>query len=594
MTATQTLGWALVHSVWQGALAATALALLLAILPSRIARFRYALATATLVLMLALPVATALRLHDAPPSTAVWVAAGSAAAPERASFRPAARASEPPYAHPRPARAVAPPLVEQVRDALERSLPWVVALWLGGVLVFSIRLASGWLTARRLWTVGTRPAPPACAEQFARLVARLRIRRPVRVLESAAVQVPAVIGWLRPVVLLPASALMGLSPLQLDALLAHELAHVRRYDYLVNLLQSVIETLLFYHPGVWWVGRRVREEREHCCDDLAVAVCGDPHFYATALLGMEGLRGPRPAFALAADGTSLLSRIRRLIGPRRPEIFPRWIAGPVAVSLALTISGAAGLGRATPVIREVTVWTAPGFASDAAGHPILTSTDTLIARARMLRNAGARREAVEQLGEQGDRRALGALIEIARDDHNKGVQKEAVEALGNLRDARAFPSLVAYARNHAVPDVRREAVEALGKLDGPETLTAALARLALEGSDTELQREAVEALGQRNDPAALELLAHVARFHARAEVRRKAIDQYAEAAAPDAALSFLRVALTNDRSPEAQQEALEELADLPDGVGIPVLMDAARSHPSRAIRAQAWREVDDR
>src|SRR2546422_656218 len=111
----------------------------------------------------------------------------------------------------------------------------------------------------------------------ARLAARLRIRRPVRVLESAVVQVPAVIGWLRPVILLPASALTGLTPLQLDALVAHELAHVRRYDYLVNLIQSVIETLLFYHPAVWWASQQVREEREHCCDDLAVVVCGDAH-----------------------------------------------------------------------------------------------------------------------------------------------------------------------------------------------------------------------------------------------------------------------------------------------------------------------------
>src|SRR5438034_11106483 len=116
--------------------------------------------------------------------------------------------------------------------------------------------------------MGTRPAPVACMEALERLAARLRVSRPVRVLESAIVQVPAVLGWVRPVILLPASALTGLTPLQLDALLAHELAHVRRYDYLVNLIQSVIETLLFYHPAVWWISGRMRQEREHCCDDL--------------------------------------------------------------------------------------------------------------------------------------------------------------------------------------------------------------------------------------------------------------------------------------------------------------------------------------
>src|SRR5438045_2418615 len=127
-----------------------------------------------------------------------------------------------------------------------------------------------------------------------RLAARLRVNRPVRLLQSALVHVPAVLGCVRPVILLPASALTGLTPLQLEALLAHELAHVRRYDYLVNLVQSVIETLLFYHPAVWWISARVRDEREHCCDDLAVAVCGDPHFYASALLSMERLRVTTP------------------------------------------------------------------------------------------------------------------------------------------------------------------------------------------------------------------------------------------------------------------------------------------------------------
>src|SRR5256886_3445670 len=103
------------------------------------------------------------------------------------------------------------------------------------------------------------------------------------------------------------------------------------------LIQSVIETLLFYHPAVWWASQQVREEREHCCDDLAVVVCGDAHLYATALLGMERLRVATPGFALAAAGRggSLMGRIRRLVAPVQTEIFPRWMAGVIAVTLAL-------------------------------------------------------------------------------------------------------------------------------------------------------------------------------------------------------------------------------------------------------------------
>src|SRR5438034_1254740 len=326
MMMTHALGWALVDSLWQDALAAAGLAALFALLPVRAARTRYALATLTLALMLALPLATAVRLSGTSPGTSDVVTATSPVAPGP-ELGPGSQAVP-------VAPTAAAPVAARIRAALEPALPWVVLAWFGGVVALSLRLASGWLVTRQLHSVGTSAVPDACREAVARLAARLRISRAVRVLESAVVQVPAVIGWLRPVVLLPASALTGLTPLQLDALLAHELAHVRRYDYVVNLIQSVIETLLFYHPAVWWVSRSVREEREHCCDDLAVRVCGDAHFYATALLGMERLRVATPAFAMAAAGGSLMARVRRLVAPAQTE-FPRSTAGVVAVSLAL-------------------------------------------------------------------------------------------------------------------------------------------------------------------------------------------------------------------------------------------------------------------
>jgi beta-lactamase regulating signal transducer with metallopeptidase domain/HEAT repeat protein len=379
MTVTEALGWGLLHSLWQSALAAAWLGSVLAIVPARAARTRYALAVTALVLTLALPFGTALRLRGAAPRPAERESVTSIVSPTPVTPVPGAAVAEQRYerhqvAPPPPA----PPLAVRARAALEPALPWLVALWLAGVLGLSLRLVSGWLTARRLGTVGTRPAPEACLEAVARLAARLRVTRPVRVFESAVVQVPAVFGWLRPVILLPASALTGLTPLQLDALLAHELAHVRRYDYLVNLLQTVIETLLFYHPAVWWVSRRVRQEREHCCDDLAIAVCGDAHFYATALLGMERLRGGAPAFALAASGGSLMKRIQRLVAPAQAEIFPRWAAGVVAVTLVLAVGGGVGLTGATAGPSQsgsVFSGLVPSDAADAAPDTVLRHPD---------------------------------------------------------------------------------------------------------------------------------------------------------------------------------------------------------------------------
>src|SRR5262249_43417864 len=148
---------------------------------------------------------------------------------------------------------------------------------------------------------------------------RLAISRPVRLVNSALVEVPTVVGWLRPVILLPASSLAGLTPSQLEAILVHELAHIRRLDYLVNIFQCLVETVMFYHPVVWWISRCIREEREHCCDDLVVKVCGNRVAYARALATLESLRGEMPQLAFAANGGSLLNRVRRLLGASDAE-----------------------------------------------------------------------------------------------------------------------------------------------------------------------------------------------------------------------------------------------------------------------------------
>jgi hypothetical protein len=164
----------------------------------------------------------------------------------------------------------------------------------------------------------------------------------VQLLESAAVEVPTVIGWLRPVVLLPAATLTGLSTEQMEMILAHELAHIRRNDFFVNLMQAVVETLLFYHPAVWWISHRIRVEREHCCDDVAVSVSGKPLVYARALTRLEELRVEDTQAFVAANGGSLIGRIRRLAGARieSPNAPSRFVAGAalLVVLLALVIA----------------------------------------------------------------------------------------------------------------------------------------------------------------------------------------------------------------------------------------------------------------
>ncbi len=210
----------------------------------------------------------------------------------------------------------------------------MVALWLLGVLAFSIRLFGGWRFTARLRST----AHPAPAEW------QQTLERPVRLLVSSLVDVPTVVGWLRPVILVPVEFLTGLSVEHITALLAHEIAHIRRHDYLASVLQSIAEAVLFYHPGVWWISEQIRAERELCCDDLAVAASGDALTYARALAELESQQPSRLTPALAANGGSLVNRIRRLIEPA--HAIADSLPGPGA-AWAMILLWAAGVGVTT-------------------------------------------------------------------------------------------------------------------------------------------------------------------------------------------------------------------------------------------------------
>ena len=348
--AAQVIGWALLHFIWQGALIGVLTAGALAALRRSAADVRYVVATIALSLMLTLPVVTALQVWRAQPAglapqtTSACGSGCEQATPPSAQVSSArgvsASASVPDG--PAAAPSAAPSgMLPGVR--VEPWLPLLVLGWLCGVAILTLRLMSGWLWVQRMKSHGAVPAGEGWQRIGERLSRRLHISRRVRLLESTLVDVPTVIGWIKPVVLLPTSALAGLAPEQLEAILAHELAHIRRHDYLVNLLQTLVETLLFYHPAVWWLSRRIRAERENCCDDLAVSLCGDPYTYARALADLEELRGTA-GLALAASGGSLVARVRRLLGaPTHAGRAPGWLAGSATVLVMLGIAaGAAG------------------------------------------------------------------------------------------------------------------------------------------------------------------------------------------------------------------------------------------------------------
>jgi len=295
-TTMHSLGWALLHFLWQGtalaALAAATMAL------CRRSSARHVVAVGALLLMLLAPIATFFYVQ---PHSGVADArnAPSFAAEVRAITRRAAATS-------------GTIQTSRIAPSLD-AFPWLVEGWLLGVAFFSLRTAGGFVLLERERRKRSSVVSERVLEICYNLQDQLGIRRAIRYCECKWLQAPAVVGWFRPIVFLPVTALTGLSEEQLQLVIAHELAHIRRFDPFVNVFQVCVETLLFYHPAVWWLNKKIRAEREHCCDEMAVDLCGNAVEYARALTLMEEWRSA-PVFAMAANRGPLTERILRVLG----------------------------------------------------------------------------------------------------------------------------------------------------------------------------------------------------------------------------------------------------------------------------------------
>jgi len=351
------LGWALLHFLWQGtalaAMAAAAMAL------CRRASVRYMLGIGAMVLMLLAPVATFFYSQDHPGQVVPGGEAVKAPAPvafaentARNQARSAPVSSSP---------SALPRLIEaRVVEA------WTVEVWLLGVAFFSLRTAGGFLLLERERRRSSSIVGPGVLEICYTLQERIGLSRAISYCECKWLQAPAVIGWFRPIVFLPATALTGLSEEQLQAVIAHELAHIRRFDAFVNVFQVLVETLLFYHPAVWWLNKKIRAEREHCCDDVAVSICGNAVEYARALTLMEEWRSA-PAFAMAANRGPLTERIVRVLGLKTLGEGKRGVglSASIVCLTAAIIAGNALLGMARPKPQIA-------FVAQAASTPTVT------------------------------------------------------------------------------------------------------------------------------------------------------------------------------------------------------------------------------
>ena len=263
------VGWTLLHSLWEGAIISAALVATLVAMRSP--RARYGAACVAMLVMLGGFALTLVRMM--PEGTH---GTRSVTTPPFPAWNVRTGMDAPGPSNP----------------GLAVVAPWLTPFWIAGVWIFYLGHVASWTSVCRLRRRGVCCASEPWHKRLADLSAQLRLSRPIRLLESCLIDAPIVIGHFRPVILMPIGLLAGLPAGQIEAILLHELAHIRRYDYLVNVLQRSVEGLLFYHPVVWWISRVIRTERENCCDDVAVAMSGNAHEYAVALAALNKTVGP--------------------------------------------------------------------------------------------------------------------------------------------------------------------------------------------------------------------------------------------------------------------------------------------------------------
>ena len=323
----ENLGWTLAHSVWQIALIALVLFFILRVLRRFSANARYLAAVFALAAATILPIVTFVQIAANSSVEHFQIDNSKDAFAEQKNKNTRRAEILPAFADTVPASANADD--KNIYAAIENSrrffnenfaavLPFIVGAWFLGIMFFAVRLSGGvW----QLHVYKTRQiAEPSdeWQERFFAVCEKLKINQSVRFLQSNTIETPVVVGFLKPVILIPASVFLQINPAELETIIAHELIHIRRSDALVNFAQSIVEVLFFYHPCVWWISSVIRREREFAADESVVKILENSHVvYASALANLEAVRQTAnqtlPPLATAANGGNLMQRIQKIL-----------------------------------------------------------------------------------------------------------------------------------------------------------------------------------------------------------------------------------------------------------------------------------------
>lgn len=473
------LGWTLLHFCWQGA----AIAAIFAAVDRMAARaqsgVRYLVAFAALGLMPLVVIATFTQeMHSiTAQSEAVSHGRSGAVTGHPLLFPAAVSVAE---------RAVAAPAREWWLDLhAERILPWLDAIWLLGVMLLAVRALGGLRQLEWLRKSARHAVPPALEESLRTVCTRLQVSRKVALRISDEVISPMAMGVWRATILLPVSAAMHLTPEELEAILAHELGHIRRWDYACNLLQTALETVLFFHPAVWWLSKTVRYRREVCCDEIAVSSCSDALVYAQTLLRLEEQKIERTRLAMALHGGgSLLGRVKKILGEEGQmdnrmtggvrvavagavllglALGPKWNVAVAAVrpavdhSIATIVAVAQNANAAKPAAgvkaQPVTPKAEPEVVSDgsaaegqeaaASARPEHAATDKGVSYIEAMRNAGYDFDLNKDFDTLVSLKSVGVTPEYAKQMASVGFGKPSAHELMSLKAMGVTPEYLA-------------------------------------------------------------------------------------------------------------------------------------------------------
>ncbi|MEM1319995.1 MAG: M56 family metallopeptidase [Bacteroidota bacterium] len=377
------LGWTVVHSLWQGMLVALVMALVLMGLQHKSAKLRHELSGLSLFTIFVMALITFIIKYDAAQGRSIieilvnpdWenVAAVTAEADQSLGN-----------------------FMMSWADYFNQNLPLIVTVWLMGVAFFLLRLMGGYAYVQRLRYSNNQQMSPHWRHKLQKLSRRLPLRRSVELVESALVKVPMVIGYLKPAILLPLGIVNALSEEEIEAILAHELAHIHRNDYLLNIILSFVEVLFYYHPAVWWLAANVRAERENCCDDIGVQLCGNSLTYAKALVSIQEMHRSAPAFALSFSGrkkNQLLNRVKRILNqPQNKSNIMEKLAATTLLFLSilfLSMSAGSSSDKTTDIKEKMITVDVDLTSEDDLMLPtirMMTTVDTLPGKNKSTRN----------------------------------------------------------------------------------------------------------------------------------------------------------------------------------------------------------------